>query len=181
MIVVALLVHYKLGSPVLFRQQRSGLHGQPFTLFKFRTMTEARDMEGHLLRDADRLPPFGQLLRNTSLDELPQLFNVLKGDTSLVGPHPLVMQYLGRYTPEQRRRHEVQPGITGWAQVNGRNALSWEQKFALDVWYADHQSLWMDVKILVLTVWKILKRDGISQPGEATAQEFMGNYNTSGF
>jgi sugar transferase EpsL len=181
MIVVALLVHYKLGSPVLFRQQRSGLHGQPFTLFKFRTMTEARDMEGHLLRDADRLPPFGQLLRNTSLDELPQLFNVLKGDTSLVGPRPLVMQYLGRYTPEQRRRHEVQPGITGWAQVNGRNALSWEQKFALDVWYADHQSLWMDVKILVLTVWKILKRDGISQPGEATAQEFMGNYNTSGF
>jgi sugar transferase EpsL len=181
MVVVALLVRYKFGSPVLFRQQRSGLHGQTFILFKFRTMTEARNMEGHLLPDADRLPPFGRLLRRSSLDELPQLFNVLKGDMSLVGPRPLLMQYLARYTPEQRRRHKAKPGITGWAQINGRNALSWEQKFALDVWYVDHQSLWMDVKILVLTVWKILKRDGISQPGEATAQEFMGNHNKSGF
>ena len=174
MVAVALFVRYKLGSPILFRQQRAGLHGQTFTLFKFRSMTEARDIEGHLLPDADRLPPFGRFLRRTSLDELPQLFNVLKGNMSLVWPRPLLVQYLARYTPEQRRRHKVRPGITGWAQVNGRNALSWEQKFALDVWYVDHQSLWMDVKILVLTVWGILKPHGISQPGEATAQEFIG-------
>lgn len=172
--VIALLVRIKLGSPVLFRQQRPGLHGKPFTLLKFRTMTDARDADGNLLPDEQRLTSFGQFLRRTSLDELPELFNVLKGDMSLVGPRPLLMQYLERYTPEQMRRHEVKPGITGWAQVNGRNALSWEEKFALDVWYVDHLSLWLDLKIIVLTVWKVLRREGISQDGFATMPEFMG-------
>ena len=173
--LLALLVRIKLGSPVLFRQLRPGLHGRPFTLYKFRTMTGARDAAGNLLPDAERLTPFGRFLRATSLDELPELWNVIKGDMSLVGPRPLLMQYLDRYTPEQARRHEVRPGITGWAQVNGRNALTWEQKFALDVWYVDNLSLWLDVKIILLTVWKILRREGISQPGQATAEEFMGS------
>ncbi|HLB47507.1 MAG TPA: sugar transferase [Anaerolineales bacterium] len=137
----------------------------------------ARDANGNLLPDAERLTPFGRFLRSTSLDELPELFNVLKGDMSLVGPRPLLMQYLGRYTPEQARRHEALPGITGWAQVNGRNALTWEEKFALDVWYVDNQSLWLDLKIIALTVWKILKREGISQPGQATMEEFAGSTN----
>jgi len=145
-------------------------------MYKFRTMTEARDGQGNLLPDAERLTAFGKFLRSTSLDELPELFKVLKGDMSLVGPRPLLMQYLERYSPEQRRRHQVKPGITGWAQVNGRNALTWEEKFALDVWYVDHYSLWLDVKILALTVWKIIKREGITEPGRATAQEFMGNH-----
>ena len=169
------LVRVRLGSPVLFRQVRPGLHGQPFTMLKFRTMTNARDAAGNLLPDADRLTPFGKFLRSTSLDELPELWNVLKGDMSLVGPRPLLMQYLDRYTPEQARRHEVKPGITGWAQVNGRNAISWEEKFALDVWYVDNQSLWLDIKILLLTVWKILKREGISRSGHATMDEFRGS------
>ena len=172
--VLALLVRQRLGVPILFRQQRPGLDGRPFTVLKFRTMTDARDAQGRLLPDAERLPAFGRFLRSTSLDELPELVNVVKGDMSLVGPRPLLMQYLQRYSPEQARRHEVRPGITGWAQVNGRNALSWEQKFALDVWYVDHVSFWLDVKIVALTVWKILKREGISQPGQATAEEFMG-------
>ena len=172
--LVALLVRLKLGSPVLFRQMRPGLHGRPFTMLKFRTMTDARDASGQLLPDSQRLTPFGRFLRSTSLDELPELINVLKGDMSLVGPRPLLMQYLERYTPEQRRRHEVRPGITGWAQVNGRNALSWERKFELDVWYVDHQSPWLDLKIIFMTVWKIFRRDGISQPGQATAEEFRG-------
>ncbi len=172
---IALLVRLTLGTPVLFRQQRPGLHGKPFTLYKFRTMTDARDAQGNLLPDAERLTTFGRFLRSTSLDELPELWNVLRGDMSLVGPRPLLMQYLDRYTPEQARRHEVKPGITGWAQVNGRNAITWEQKFALDVWYVDHVSLWLDLKIIALTVWKILKREGISQPGQATAEEFMGS------
>lgn len=172
--VVALLVRLKLGSPVLFRQQRPGLHGKPFWLLKFRTMTDARDAEGNLLPDAQRLTPFGRFLRATSLDEFPELLNVLKGEMSLVGPRPLLMQYLERYTPEQARRHEVRPGITGWAQVNGRNALSWEEKFALDVWYVDHQSLWLDLKILFLTFWKVFRREGISQEGQATMEEFIG-------
>jgi lipopolysaccharide/colanic/teichoic acid biosynthesis glycosyltransferase len=172
--VVAALVRVNLGAPILFYQQRPGLHGQPFTLLKFRTMTDARDPQGNLLPDAERLTGFGRFLRSTSLDELPEMLNVLKGDMSLVGPRPLLMQYLDRYTPEQARRHEVRPGITGWAQVNGRNALSWEQKFALDVWYVDHFSLTLDIKILAMTLWKILKREGISEPGQATAQEFMG-------
>ena len=146
--LIALLVWLELGSPVLFRQQRPGLHGRAFTLYKFRTMTDARDAQANLLPDAERLTPLGRFLRSTSLDELPELFNVLKGDMSLVGPRPLLMRYLDRYTPEQMRRHQVKPGITGWAQVNGRNVLTWEQKFALDVWYVDHASLWLDLKIL---------------------------------
>jgi len=173
-VLLALLVRLRLGSPVLFRQQRPGLCGQPFTLFKFRTMTDARDAQGHLLPDANRLTRFGRFLRSTSLDELPELFNVLKGEMSLVGPRPLLMQYLERYTPEQVRRHEVKPGLTGWAQVNGRNALTWEQKFALDVWYVDHWSLWLDLSIILLTAWKVLIREGISQPGQATMKEFLG-------
>ena len=171
--VVALLVRIKLGSPILFRQQRPGLHGRPFTIYKFRTMTDARDAQGNLLPDERRLTSWGRFLRSTSLDELPELFNVLKGDMSLVGPRPLLMQYLERYTPEQMRRHQVRPGVTGWAQINGRNVLSWEQKFALDVWYVEHWSLWLDIKIVPLTFWKIIKREGISQPGQATAEEFM--------
>jgi lipopolysaccharide/colanic/teichoic acid biosynthesis glycosyltransferase len=173
--VIALLVRFKLGAPVLFRQQRPGRYGRPFTLLKFRTMTDARDGEGRLLPDGVRLTAFGRFLRNTSIDELPELINVLKGDMSLIGPRPLLTQYLDRYTPEQMRRHEVKPGVTGWAQVNGRNALSWEQKFVLDVWYVDNLSLWLDVKIIAMTLWKIVTREGISQPGHATAQEFRGN------
>jgi sugar transferase EpsL len=174
MLMLAGLVRFLLGSPLLFRQQRPGLRGQPFTVFKFRTMTNARDAQGNLLPDDERLTRFGRFLRSTSLDELPELLNVLRGDMSLVGPRPLLMKYLDRYTPEQMRRHEVKPGITGWAQVNGRNAITWEQKFALDVWYVDHWSLWLDVRITALTAWKILKREGISQPGQATMEEFMG-------
>jgi sugar transferase EpsL len=172
-VLVAVLVRLKLGSPVTFKHQRPGLHGRPFTLYKFRTMTAARDPEGNLLPDAQRLTPFGLCLRSASLDELPELFHVLKGDMSLVGPRPLLMEYLERYTPEQARRHEVKPGITGWAQINGRNAITWEEKFALDVWYVDNLSLWLDLKIISLTVWKVLRREGINQPGQATAQEFM--------
>jgi lipopolysaccharide/colanic/teichoic acid biosynthesis glycosyltransferase len=175
MAVIALLVRIKLGPGVIFRQQRPGLHGRPFTMLKFRTMTDARDSRGRLLPDAERLTPFGRFLRSTSLDELPELFCVLRGEMSLVGPRPLLMQYLERYTPEQRRRHEVLPGITGLAQINGRNALSWEQKFAYDVQYVDQLSLWLDLKILLLTLWKVVKREGISQPGSATAEEFLGS------
>jgi sugar transferase EpsL len=174
-IPIAILVKIKLGSPVLFSQDRPGYQGQIFKMYKFRTMTDDRDAEGNLLPDSDRLTPFGQWLRSTSLDELPELFNVLKGDMSLVGPRPLLVRYLDRYTPEQARRHEVKPGITGWAQVNGRNAISWEEKFKLDVWYVDHVSLWLDIKILFLTVWKVLKKDGISQEGNATMEEFTGS------
>jgi sugar transferase EpsL len=173
--VIACLVRLWIGAPVLFRQQRPGRYGQPFTLRKFRTMTDARDAHGALLPDAERLTPFGRFLRSASLDELPELWNVLKGDMSLVGPRPLLMRYLDRYTPEQMRRHEVRPGITGWAQVNGRNAITWEEKFALDVWYVDNLSLWLDLKIIALTVWKIVKREGISQTGQATMTEFRGS------
>jgi lipopolysaccharide/colanic/teichoic acid biosynthesis glycosyltransferase len=172
--LVALGVRMNLGAPILFRQLRPGLHGKPFTILKFRTMTDARDGQGNLLPDAERLTPLSRFLRSTSLDELPELWNVLRGDMSLVGPRPLLMQYLDRYTPEQTRRHEVRPGITGWAQVNGRNALSWEQKFSLDVWYVDNLSLWLDLKIIALTIWKTLRREGISQPGQVTAEEFRG-------
>jgi sugar transferase EpsL len=174
---IGLLVRAKLGTPIFFRQRRPGLNGQPFTLLKFRTMTNARDAQGNLLSDSERLTHFGRFLRSTSLDELPELFNVLKGEMSLVGPRPLLMQYLDRYTPEQMRRHEVKPGITGWAQINGRNAITWEQKFALDVWYVDHESLWLDLKIIAMTILKILKREGISQPGHATMEEFAGSAN----
>lgn len=173
--VLALLVRTKLGSPVYFRQQRPGLYGKPFTLYKFRTMTDAHDDEGNLLPDDQRLTPFGRFLRSTSLDELPELWNVLKGDMSLVGPRPLLMRYLPRYTPEQMRRHEVRPGVTGWAQINGRNAITWEEKFELDVWYVDHLSFWLDLRIMAITLWKILKREGISQSGRATMEEFRGS------
>lgn len=172
---LAVTIRWKLGAPVLFRQQRPGLGGRPFWLMKFRTMTDARGVNGESLPDAQRLTRFGRFLRSTSLDELPELLNVLKGDMSLVGPRPLLMQYLDRYTPEQARRHDVKPGITGWAQVNGRNALTWEEKFKLDVWYVDNWSLWLDIKIIAMTIWKILKREGISQPGQATMEEFKGN------
>ncbi|MFB3902794.1 MAG: sugar transferase [Acidobacteriota bacterium] len=172
--VLAILVRLLLGSPVLFRQERPGLNGRAFTLYKFRTMLESRDSEGRYLPDGDRLTRFGRFLRSTSLDELPELLNVFKGDMSIVGPRPLLMQYLGRYTPEQTRRHEVRPGITGWAQVNGRNAISWDQKFSLDVWYVDRISLCLDLRIVALTVWKIVKRDGINQGGHATMEEFNG-------
>jgi sugar transferase EpsL len=177
--VLTMLVRIKLGSPVLFRQQRPGLYGRPFGLLKFRTMTDARATSGVLLPDAKRLTSFGRFLRAASLDELPELFNVLKGDMSLVGPRPLLMQYLDRYTPEQARRHDVRPGITGWAQVNGRNAITWEEKFKLDVWYVDNRSLWRDIKIIGMTIWKILKREGISHPGQATMEEFRGSLDHS--
>ena len=174
LLVLALLVRRKLGSPVLFRQTRPGLHGQPFEMVKFRTMTDARGADGALLPDAVRLTPFGRFLRASSLDELPELWNVLKGEMSLVGPRPLLMEYLPLYSPQQARRHEVRPGITGWAQVNGRNALGWNDKFKLDVWYVDHRSLWLDIKILWLTVKKVLVREGISAAGEATMPRFTG-------
>lgn len=174
LLAIAAVIRVTIGGPVLFRQQRPGLHGKPFMMIKFRTMSDARDADGKLLPDAERLTRFGKLLRSTSLDELPELLNVLRGEMSLIGPRPLLMQYLDRYSPEQARRHEVRPGITGWAQINGRNAISWEQKFSLDVWYVDHHSLALDLKIMFLTVWKIVKREGISQPGQATMQEFMG-------
>lgn len=168
-------VRRKLGSPAFFRQVRPGMHGQPFEMVKFRTMTDARGPDGALLPDADRLTPFGRFLRASSLDELPELWNVLKGEMSLVGPRPLLMEYLPLYSPQQARRHEVRPGITGWAQVNGRNALGWDDKFKLDVWYVDHRSLWLDIKILWLTVKKVLVREGISAAGEATMPRFTGD------
>lgn len=177
LLVLALLVRVFLGSPVLFSQQRPGYKGKPFHIYKFRSMTNARNPDGSLRPDSQRLTGFGRFLRATSLDELPELFNILRGDMSLVGPRPLLMQYLERYSPEQARRHAVLPGLTGWAQVNGRNALTWEEKFRLDVWYVDHWSFWLDIKILFLTVWKVFKREGISQQGHATMEEFMGTPN----
>jgi sugar transferase EpsL len=173
--LIAILVLSRLGKPGLFRQQRPGLHGKPFTLYKFRTMTGARDSQGNLLPDAERLTKLGRFLRATSLDELPTLINVLKGEMSLVGPRPLLMHYLPLYSPEQMRRHEVRPGITGWAQVNGRNLLSWQAKFEHDVWYVDNLSLGLDLKILAMTLVKALRREGISQEGHVTAREFTGN------
>jgi sugar transferase EpsL len=174
----ALLVRLKLGSPVLFRQQRPGRGGKIFELLKFRTMTDARDGEGNLLPDEERLTPPGRHLRAFSLDELPQLWNVLRGELSFVGPRPLLPRYLDRYTPEQARRHLVKPGITGWAQVNGRNAISWEQKFALDTWYVDHWRLGLDVRILMLTLWRVLRHQGISSEDHATMPEFFGSEKT---
>jgi lipopolysaccharide/colanic/teichoic acid biosynthesis glycosyltransferase len=172
--LLAWQVRRKLGSPVFFSQVRPGLHGKPFLMVKFRTMTDERDADGALLSDAQRLTAFGRFLRASSLDELPELWNVLCGEMSLVGPRPLLMEYLPLYTPEQARRHEVRPGITGWAQVNGRNEISWDDKFALDVWYVDHRSLLLDIRILWLTVRKVLVRDGISAPGDATMPKFDG-------
>jgi len=173
-LIISILTLVKLGSPVLFKQQRPGMQGKVFFLNKFRTMLEIKDRHGRMLSDEQRLTKFGKFLRSTSLDELPELFNVLKGDMSIVGPRPLLIQYLNRYTQEQARRHEVKPGITGWAQINGRNAISWEEKFKLDVLYVDNQSLWLDLKIIWLTLWKLLKREGINQPGQATMEEFRG-------
>ena len=175
LLLTAAAVRLGLGSPVLFRQERVGLGGRLFVLLKFRTMTEARDPEGRPRGDAERLTPLGQWLRRLSLDELPQLWNVLRGDMSLVGPRPLVTRYLPRYSHEQMRRHEVRPGITGWAQVHGRNTVSWERKFELDVWYVDHATLGLDLHILLLTVAKVLRREGICQEGHATSEEFMGS------
>ena len=175
LLLIALLVRFRIGAPIFFRQTRPGLGGRPFRMIKFRSMTDARDAAGNLLPDADRLPPFGRWLRASSLDELPELFNVLKGEMSLVGPRPLLMQYLPLYSPRQARRHEVQPGITGWAQINGRNAISWEEKFELDVWYVEHRSFWLDLKILVQTFLKVVKREGISALGTETAHEFTGS------
>lgn len=174
LLAVALAVRIALGSPVLFRQTRAGLHGKPFALLKFRTMTDARDARGELLPDADRLTPFGRWLRSASLDELPTLWNVVRGDMSLVGPRPLLMDYLPLYSPSQARRLHVRPGITGWAQVNGRNALTWDRKFDLDVWYVDRASLRLDVRILLLTLKKVVSREGISAPGAATMPRFTG-------
>lgn len=172
--LMAVLVWMKLGRPILFRQIRPGWRGEPFELLKFRSMTEERDERGNYLANERRLTPFGAWLRGTSMDELPEILNVLRGDMSLVGPRPLLMQYLARYTPEQSRRNEVKPGITGWAQVNGRNAISWEQKFKFDVWYVDHQSLWLDIRILGMTVWGVLRRHGINDTGVVGSHEFMG-------
>lgn len=174
MLLVAAAVALGLGRPVFFTQVRPGLHGRPFRMYKFRTMTEARDGRSNLLPDAQRLTPLGRFLRSTSLDELPELWNVIRGEMSLVGPRPLLMEYLDRYTPEQARRHEVKPGITGWAQVNGRNALTWEDRFKLDVWYVDHASLLLDLKILFITIIKVLRREGITAGGHATMPAFQG-------
>ena len=174
LLVLALIIRIRLGAPVLFRQQRPGRDGKPFELVKFRTMSDARDPEGNLLPDEQRLTPLGRRLRRFSLDEWPQLWNVLKGNMSLVGPRPLLMEYLGRYSAEQARRHLVKPGITGWAQINGRNAVSWEERFRLDVWYVDHWSLWLDLRILAATVWLVLRGKGISWEGHATMPKFMG-------
>lgn len=176
-IMIALLVRVKLGAPILFKQKRPGLNGRPFYLYKFRTMTDKRDSTGRLLPDFERLTSFGRFLRKYSLDELPQLFNVMKGDLSLVGPRPLLMEYLPLYTNEQAKRHLVKPGITGWAQINGRNAISWEEKFKLDVWYVENQTFLLDVKILILTFWKVIKSEGVNQSTNITMESFKGSKN----
>lgn len=175
MVVIALAILFTTGRPVFFRQRRPGYRGRPFWLVKFRTMTDARDSGGQLLSDNLRLTCLGRILRRTSFDELPELWNVAKGEMSLVGPRPLLMEYMGRYTAEQARRHEVKPGITGWAQINGRNALTWEQKFACDLWYVDHRTVWLDLNILLSTLWQVSHRDGISFAGHATMPRFMGS------
>lgn len=177
---IALIILLKEGRPVLFSQARPGLHGKIFTLYKFRSMRNLMDEQGQPLPDSQRISRLGRFLRASSLDELPELFNVLRGEMSLVGPRPLLAVYLERYSPEQARRHEVLPGITGWAQINGRNTISWEEKFKLDVWYVDHWSLWLDIKIMALTFWKVIKREGISQPGRATMDEFRGSKERQG-
>ena len=174
LVLLAWQVRRKLGNPVLFIQVRPGLNSKPFRLLKFRTMTNQRDANGELLPDAQRLTPFGRWLRNSSVDELPGLLNVLRGEMSFIGPRPLLMQYLPLYSPEQAHRHDVKPGFSGWAQINGRNAITWEEKFRLDVWYVDNQSFWLDLRIFVITIWKVLRREGISAAGEATMAPFTG-------
>lgn len=180
LLVLYWMIKRKLGRPVLFTQQRPGLNGKPFQMIKFRTMTDARDGGGNLLPDAVRLTPFGRFLRAASLDELPELFNIFKGNMSVVGPRPLLMEYLPLYSERQARRHEVRPGLTGWAQINGRNALTWEEKFELDVWYVENRSFWLDLKIIFLTVKKVLVREGISAAGEATMTRFLGSEKKGG-
>lgn len=175
MLIIFFLIKRKLGSPAIFKQRRPGMQGKIFTMYKFRSMIDLKDENGELLPDEDRLTNFGVLIRKTSLDELPELLNILKGDMSFVGPRPLLVRYLDRYTEQQARRHEVKPGLTGWAQINGRNELSWEEKFSLDVWYVDNWTLSLDLKILFLTLWKVLQRSGINAAGEATMSEFKGN------
>jgi len=175
LLLVFNLVRWRLGSPVLFRQQRPGYLGKAFWMLKFRTMSNARDSSGAMLPDAQRLTPLGQWLRATSIDELPELFNILRGEMSFIGPRPLLMQYLPLYSPQQARRHDVKPGFSGWAQVNGRNTISWEEKFRLDVWYVDNQSFWLDLRIFLLTIWKVIRREGISATGEATMKPFTGS------
>lgn len=179
LLIIAIAIYIRMGRPIVFSQPRPGKDNRIFTFYKFRTMTDDRDLAGNLLPDEQRLTAFGQFLRRTSLDELPQLWNVLKGDLSLVGPRPLLVKYLDRYTPEQARRHEVKPGITGWVQINGRNALNWEEKFKLDIWYVDHWSLWLDLQILFLTIGKVLQQEGINQEGYVTAEEFKGKIDKS--
>jgi lipopolysaccharide/colanic/teichoic acid biosynthesis glycosyltransferase len=174
LLVVTLVLRYRVGEPVFFRQKRPGYRGKPFCLLKFRTMTNHRDSSGFTLPDAQRLTPFGRWLRATSIDELPELINILRGEMSFIGPRPLLMQYLPLYSPEQARRHDVMPGFSGWAQINGRNALSWEEKFRLDVWYVDHQSFWLDLRIFLITILKVIRREGISSAGEATMSAFTG-------
>jgi sugar transferase EpsL len=173
--LIALTLRLNQGRPVFFRQKRPGYKGEIFTNFKFRTMRDLKGPDGRFLPDSERITPFGRFLRSSSLDELPELFNVLRGEMSLVGPRPLLVAYLDRYSAEQARRHDTLPGMTGWAQINGRNVLSWEDKFRLDVWYVDHQSLWLDVKIMALTLWKVIRREGITPAGQADVQEFMGS------
>ncbi|MBI5841704.1 MAG: sugar transferase [Chloroflexi bacterium] len=174
-VLTAILVRIFLGTPILFRQERPGCKGHPFFIYKFRTMTNASDRTGNLLPDSKRLTRFGEILRTLSLDELPELLNILRGDMSFVGPRPLLMEYLPLYSPEQARRHDVVPGLTGWAQVNGRNAADWPARLAMDVWYVDHWSFWLDIKIIFMTAWKVIKREGISQPGQATVEYFTGS------
>jgi lipopolysaccharide/colanic/teichoic acid biosynthesis glycosyltransferase len=174
---VFLLIYFKLGAPIFFSQKRPGLHSKSFKLIKFRTMTNDLDLSGALLPDAQRLTPFGRWLRATSIDELPALINILRGEMSFIGPRPLLIQYLSLYSPQQARRHDVKPGFSGWAQINGRNAISWEEKFRLDVWYVDHQSFWLDIRILALTIWKVICREGITSVGDATMPIFRGDIN----
>ncbi|HEX8990381.1 MAG TPA: sugar transferase [Anaerolineales bacterium] len=174
-LLIAILVRVRLGAPVIFRQQRPGFKEKPFDLYKFRTMTDARGAAGGLLPDSQRLTGLGRFLRQWSLDELPELLNVLRGELSIVGPRPLLMEYLPLYSPDQHRRHDVTPGLTGWAQVHGRNALDWPSRFALDIWYVDHWSFWLDIRIVLTTIWKVVRREGISQPGQATTEYFTGN------
>jgi lipopolysaccharide/colanic/teichoic acid biosynthesis glycosyltransferase len=174
-LIVSLILLFTIGRPVFFLHERPGIEGKPFKLIKFRSMRNTRDIKGNLLPDCERITRFGQFIRKTSIDEFPELLNVLLGEMSMVGPRPLLMQYLSRYSEDQFRRHDVLPGVTGWAQVNGRNAISWDEKFKLDLWYVDHWSIWLDIKILFMTVWKVISGEGISQPGRATMDEFMGN------
>ncbi len=175
LILICLLLLFSIGRPIIFKQRRPGLNGEPFNFYKFRTMTEEKSDDGKLLPDKQRVTTIGRVLRKLSLDELPSLFNVLKGDMILVGPRPLLMDYLPLYSVEQMRRHEVKPGITGWAQINGRNAISWEEKFELDIWYVENQSFWLDIRIILLTIWKVIKREGINQKGNETMEKFNGS------